>query len=357
MHSWRKLIVETISKWNDHDATTQSAALAFFTVFSLAPVLVVVIAVAGAIFGADAVRGQIFNEFQLWMGPQAAGFVEQILRSAAKPSTSSSRLVAGLGIVTLIFGASGAFVQLQASLNRVWEVAPRPGAAFTTLLRKRLLSFAVILGIGFLLVVSLVLSAALTALGDYVERHFAIPASLLHLGNVLVSFAIITLLFALIYRLLPDVKLAWRDVAFGSLITSGLFALGKELIGLYLGRTGVASAYGAAGSLVMLLLWIYYSALIFLLGAELTRIQSRRHRNHRPQPEAGAERTAPDQSGAERTALNQSGAQRTAPNQSGAERTALSDHSGAQRTAPDPSGAQRTAPPDPSLAAVQRRSA
>src|ERR1700730_7694826 len=291
-HSWRKLIADTISNWNDHDATTQSAALAFFTLFSLAPVLIVVIAVAGAVFGADRVREQIFQEFQLWMGPQAASFVEQILRSAAQPT--GSRLAAGLGIVTLIFGASGAFVQLQASLNRVWEVKPKPGAAFTTLLRKRLLSFAVILGIGFLLVVSLVLSAALTALGDYVERHFAVPARLLHLTNIVVSFVVITLLFALIYRLLPDVRLEWRDVAFGSLVTSALFAIGKELIGLYLGRAGVASAYGAAGSLVMLLLWGYYSALIFLLGAEITRTQSLWRRGRRPPPEAGAERAAPE---------------------------------------------------------------
>jgi membrane protein len=311
-NSRRHLLIETISNWNDHDATSQSAALAFFTLFSMAPVLVVVIAVAGAIFGADAVRGQIFNEFQLWMGPQASGFIQQILRSADEP-TGGSRLAASLGIVTLIVGASGAFVQLQASLNRVWEVAPKPGAAFTTLLRKRLLSFAVILGIGFLLVVSLVLSAALTALGDYVERHFAVSARLLHVANILVSFTLITLLFGLIYRLLPDVRLEWRDVGFGAVITSTLFAVGKELIGLYLGRTGVASAYGAAGSLVMVLLWVYYSSLIFFLGAELTHVQSLRWRGRRPRPEAGAVATAPDRPGAVATAPDRSGAERTAP--------------------------------------------
>jgi translocation and assembly module TamA len=286
---WRKVLFEAISSWNDHDATTQSAALAFYTLFSLAPVLVVVIAVAGAVFGAEAVRGQIFGEFQAWMGPEAAAFVQSVLRSAAKPT--GSRLAATLGTLTLVFGASGVFVQLQGSLNRIWGVIPKPGATFTTLLRKRLLSFAVLLGLGFLLVVSLVLSAAIHALGDVIQRHFAFSVHLVQVINLVASFSVVSLLFALIFMLLPDVKLGWRDVALGAVITSLLFGLGKELIGFYLGRTGTASAYGAAGSLVMVLLWIYYSSLIFLFGAELTRIQSRRERGSVP-PEEGAMRAA-----------------------------------------------------------------
>jgi membrane protein len=283
---WRKLVTDTVTSWNDHDASTQSAALAFYTMFSLAPLLVVVIALFGLAFGRAAVRGEILSEFQDWMGPDAASLVQAILRTAADDNTNT--LAGILGIFTLIFGASGVFVQLQQSLNRIWGVAARPGAALTKLLRKRLLSFAVVLGIGFLLAVSLILSTALTALGDYLERRYHLPVTLLHVLNILVSFLLVTLLFALIYHLLPDVKLAWRDVFLGAVVTSVLFGVGKTLIGFYLGRTGAASAYGAAGSLVMLLSWVYYSALVFLLGAEFTRVYSHDSVGDRPAPEAGA---------------------------------------------------------------------
>jgi membrane protein len=281
---WRKLIQDTVVCWNDHDATTQSAALAFYTMFSLAPLLIVVIALAGMAFGANAVRGEILNEFQGWMGKDAASFVQSMLRTAAEPNTN--KLAGVLGILTLIFGASGVFVELQQALNRIWGVAAKPGAAFTRLLRKRILSFAVVLGIGFLLVVSLILSTALTALGDYLERRFQLPVKLLHTGNILASFILITLLFAFIYRLLPDVRLSWGDVFLGAVVTSVLFGVGKTLIGFYLGRTGAASAYGAAGSLVMILSWVYYSALVFLLGAEFTRVYS--HGTLQAAPEPGA---------------------------------------------------------------------
>lgn len=286
MARWRKLIQDTVVSWNDHDATTQSAALAFYTMFSLAPLMIVVIALAGMAFGADAVRGQILSEFQGWMGRDAATFLQGLLRTAARPSTN--KLAGVLGLLTLVFGASGVFVQLQQSLNRIWGVVPRPGAAFTSLLRKRILSFAVVLGIGFLLVVSLVLSTALTAVGDYLERRYQLPVKLLHLGNILVSFVLIALLFALIFRLLPDVHLAWRHVLLGAVVTSILFGIGKSLIGFYLGRTGAASAYGAAGSLVMILSWVYYSALVFLLGAEFTRVYSTGALGVHPPAEAGA---------------------------------------------------------------------
>jgi membrane protein len=283
---WRDLLKDTVTSWNDHDATTQSAALAFYTIFSLAPLLVVVIALAGMVYGADAVRGQIVTQFRDWMGRDAAAFVQTLLATAAKPTTN--KLAGLLGILTLIFGASGVFVQLQQSLNRIWSVAPRAGAAFTSLLRKRVLSFAVVVGIGFLLIVSLVLNVVLTALGDYLERRFGLPVTLLHAANIVASFFLVTLLFALIYRLLPDVHLHWRDVVLGAVVTAVLFESGKWLIGFYLGRTGAASAYGAAGSLVMLTSWVYYSALIFLLGAEFTRAYSHDVRGAKPLPEAGA---------------------------------------------------------------------
>jgi membrane protein len=293
---WPKTLREVVTHWNRHGASAQSAALAFYTIFSLAPVLVVVIAVAGAVFGAEAVRGQIFDEFSGLMGPDAARLVQEVLKSAARPA--SGRIATGVGVVTLLFGASAVFVQLQDALNRVWGVAPRPGAVFTTLLRKRLLSFAILLGIGFLLIVSLVLSAGLSGLSRRIETLLPVPVELLQVFNIVLSLVVITLLFALIYRLLPDVKLDGRDVFLGAVVTSLLFVIGKTLIGYYLGRTGVASAYGAAGSLVVVLLWVYYSALIFFFGAELTYIRSREYRSHRPKPEEGAMRVPRELAGA-----------------------------------------------------------
>jgi membrane protein len=283
----RAELAETFRNWNLHGASTQSAALAFYTIFSLAPVLVVVIAVAGALFGADAVRGQIYREFQALMGPDTARFVQGVLQSAAR---RGSGLAAVLGTATLLLGASAVFVQLQESLNIVWAVAPRPGAAFTTLLRKRLLSFALVLGLGFLLVVSLVLSAALTAFGSFVERRLALPVNLLTVGSGLLSFLLVMLLFAMIYRVLPDVELSWREVWTGGAVTALLVVVGKALIGLYLGHTSIASTYGAAGSLVVILLWVYYSSLVFLFGAEFTRVHSRRFRSRPARPEPGAVR-------------------------------------------------------------------
>src|SRR4028119_88076 len=243
-HSWKQTLTEVVDNWNRHGASAQSAALAFYTIFSLAPVLVVVIALAGAFFGEEAVRGQIFSEFEGMMGPQAALLVQEVLKSAARPE--SGRFATALGIGTLLFGATAVFVQLQDALNRVWGVAPKPGAVFTTLLRKRLLSFAVLLSVGFLLIVSLVLSAALTALSSRLEALLHLQFGLLQLMNFLISLFVITLLFALIYRLLPDVRLAGRDVLLGALATSLLFVIGKTAIGHYLGAPGAPPAPAAA---------------------------------------------------------------------------------------------------------------
>ncbi len=296
LDEWRKLLGEVIVHWNRHGASTQSASLAFYTIFSLAPVLLVVIALAGAVFGQQAVRNQIFSEFRGLMGPEAALLIQEVLKSAARPG--SGRIATVVGIATLLFGATAVFVQLQDGLNRVWGVAPRPGAVFTTLLRKRLLSFTVLLGIGFLLMVSLVLSAGLSSLGSRLEALLPLPVELLQVFNFVLSFVVTTLLFALIYRLLPDVRLGGRDVFLGAMVTSLLFVIGKTLIGYYLGRTGAASAYGAAGSLVVVLLWVYYSSLIFFFGAEFTYIHSREYRSHRPKPEEGAIRVPRELAGA-----------------------------------------------------------
>ncbi len=290
------MLSEVLSNWSRHGASAQSAALAFYTIFSLAPVLVVVIAVAGAVFGKEAVRGQIFDEFQGLMGHDAALLVQEVLKSAAQPTSGLIATLLGLG--TLLFGATAVFVQLQDSLNVVWGVAPKPGAVFTTLLRKRLLSFAVLVGVGFLLMVSLVMSAALSALSSRLEALLPLDVELLQLFNFLLSFILITLLYALIYRLLPDVRLHRRDVLLGAVATSLLFVVGKTAIGFYLGRASVASAYGAAGSLVVVLLWVYYSSLIFFFGAELTWVYSRHQRAHHAPPEEGAMRVPTELAGA-----------------------------------------------------------
>lgn len=297
MKGW-KTLREIVSNWGVHRCSAQSAALAFYTIFSLAPILLVVITLAGAVFGEEAVRGQIFGEFQGLMGRDAALLVQEVLKSAARPATG--RMTAVIGVVTLILGATAVFGQLQDALNTVWAVAPKPGAAITTLLRKRLHSFALVVGIGFLLLVSLVLSAALSWFSGYLERTFAFPVDLLEIANFIASFVVITLLFAMMYRILPDVRLAWRDVWLGSVLTALLFVVGKTLISLYLGRTGIASAYGAAGSLVVILLWVYYSSLIFFFGAEFTRVHSRQFRPRR-QPEEGAVRVPEGQAVAQQT--------------------------------------------------------
>jgi membrane protein len=293
--SWWKTLRELTTNWGLHRCSTQSAALAFYTIFSLAPVLVVVIALAGAVWGEEAVRGQIFEEFERLMGRDSALLVQEVLKSVAISGGPATTLV---GIVTLLLGATAVFGQLQDALNTVWAVAPKPGATLTTLLSKRLHSFALVVGIGFLLLVSLILSAGLTGFSRYLERSLDLPVDFLQIANFVASFALITLLFAMTYRILPDVKIGWRDVWLGSLLTSLLFVVGKTLIGLYLGRTSIASAYGAAGSLVVILLWVYYSALIFFFGAEFTRVHSRQFRTSRAKPEPGAERVPEGQGGA-----------------------------------------------------------
>ena len=285
---WRKVAAETVSNWDAHDAFTQSAALAFYTLFSLAPVLIVVISVSGAVFGAENVRGQVVGQFRELMGREAAVAVQGLLEKA---SISLKGGLAGIfGLATLLFGTTAVFIQLQTALNTVWEVRPKAGHVLRTLLKKRLLSFALVLAIGFLLLVSLALSAALAAFGDYVRTRLAAPPGLLEAINLLFSFVLFSALFATIYRILPDVEIPWRDVLLGSVVTSALFSAGKWLIGIYIGHTSVASAYGAAGSVVVIVLWVYYTSLIVLLGAEFTRAHSRHFFASRRTASPGARR-------------------------------------------------------------------
>jgi membrane protein len=274
---WR-LCKETVSEWTNDNAFRLSAALAYYTLFSMAPLVVVAVGIAGLVFGEEAVRGQIFDQLRGLVGDQSAAAVQTAVAAAAVKS--SGRLASVVGILTLLLGSSAVFVELQDALNTIWDAKPPPGAGVWALARKRLLSLAMVVVIGFLLLVSLALSAVLNLVGAYLGGILPVPALVLEAANFVVSFLVTALLFGSIFKVLPDVPINWSDVTIGALATAAMFTLGKSLIGVYLGRTVVASAYGAAGSLIILLLWIYYSALILFLGAEFTQVYARAHGSH-----------------------------------------------------------------------------
>jgi membrane protein len=268
------LVKEAFTSWQDDKAASMGAALAYYSLFSLSPLLIIAIAIASLVFGQEAAQGQIVEQLTDTVGQPAAGALQEIIgRTHASGSGWWATII---GLVTLLFGASAVFSQLQEALNTVWKVTPRPGRAFLTVVRERFLSFTMVLGTGFLLLISLVITAALASLGSILPIHVPGGAWLWQLVNTLVSLAFITVLFALIYKELPDVKLAWTDVWIGAAVTALLFTLGRYLLGLYLASSSVASAYGAAGSLVLVLVWVYYSSQLLLFGAELTRVYAKR---------------------------------------------------------------------------------
>jgi membrane protein len=286
---------KAVSGWWNDNVPRLGASLSYYTLFAMAPILVVAIAIAGFFFGAEAVRGQIVGEIKGLVGLEGAMAVQAMLEGAAKPS--SSRVATGVGMVTFFLGATGAFLELQTALNAIWRVKPKPTAGIRELVLQRLISFGLVVGVGFLLLVSLVVSAALAALEGYLGRALPEFTLLTQALNVLLSLGVITLLFAMVYKVLPDVDLYWRDVWVGALVTAGLFTIGKSLIGLYLGTSGMASSYGAAGSVVVLLVWVYYSAQVVLLGAEFTRAHVERLA-HRRKPMAHAQKDpAPEATG------------------------------------------------------------
>jgi membrane protein len=263
------LVRKSVTSWSDDYAPSMGAALAYYTVFSIAPLLLIVIAIAGLIYGEDAARGAIFHQISGLVGDEGATAIQGLLKSANKPRESIVATVIGVG--TLLLGATTVFGELQDALNRIWRApALVDQGGVWKLLRRRLLAFGMILSIGFLLIVSLLLSAALAAIGDWLGPRFAGWEVLLHLINFIIGFGVTTVLFAMIYKIMPRVNIAWRDVWLGSAVTSVLFSVGKFLIGLYLGKSSVGSAFGAAGSLAVLLVWIYYSTQVFLMGAEFT---------------------------------------------------------------------------------------
>ncbi|HKT61156.1 MAG TPA: YihY/virulence factor BrkB family protein [Gemmatimonadales bacterium] len=276
---WWVLKHAVIGWWGDN-VPRLGASLAYYTLFALAPILLVAISVAGLVFGADAVRGEVVAQIQGLVGRRGAEAVQAMIQGAARPS--SSRLATAVGLLTAFLGATGAFVELQTALNAIWRVQPRPGVSVLAFLKQRLISFGLVVAVGFLLLVSLLVNTALSAFNRYLGRVFPAFTVVWEASNVLVSLGVVTLLFALIYQVLPDVRLRWRDVWVGALVTAGFFSIGKQAIGLYLGTSSVASSYGAAGSVVVLLVWVYYTAQVVLLGAEFTRYYVERFRGEPP---------------------------------------------------------------------------
>lgn len=269
------LLQETFQEWQDDKSSRLAAALAYYTVFSLAPLLIIAIAIAGAIFGEEAAKGELVGQIQGLVGDSGAEVIQGAINNANKPDTGNIASI--ISIIVLLFGASGVFAQLQDALNTVWEVEVDPRLGIWGFIRKRILSFGAVLGIGFLLLVSLIVSATLSGLSNYMSDLIPGIDLLWRLLNLVISFIVITFLFALMYKYLPDVKIKWSDVWIGAAITSVLFAIGKYALGLYLGRASFGSTYGAAGSLVVLLAWIYYAAQILFFGAEFTQVYARRY--------------------------------------------------------------------------------
>ena len=270
------LITKSVEAWLDDYAPSMGAALAYYTLFSIAPLLIIAIALAGLVFGQEAARGEIVAQMQGLIGREGAIAVQDLLKSANEPAQGIVATV--LSLITLVIVATTVFEELQSDLDRIWRVpAPAKANGLWTLLRTRLISFGLVFGLGFLLLGSLVVSAVIAAFGRWSNGFFEGWEAFLHALNFSISFAIATLLFAMIYKLMPRARIAWRDVWVGAAVTALLFEIGKIVIGVYLGKTGVASGFGAAGSLVVLLLWVYYSAQIFLLGAEFTWVYSHKY--------------------------------------------------------------------------------
>ncbi len=272
-HNFWVLARDSVNGWMDHNASRTGAALAFYTVFSLAPIILLSIAIAGLFFGEQAARGEIFEQIRGLVGPSGAAAVQSVVQNASESGAGALSTV--FSVLTVLVGATTALVELKAGLDKIWDVPPAQRQGFWYLVRTRLLSVGVILALAFLLLVSLVLSAGLAAL-QKISYGWHVLAFLLDWLNMLVAFVLVAALFGTIYKVLPSVRIAWRDVVVGAIVTAALFSLGKYVIGVYLGNSGLGSTYGAAGSIILLLVWVYYSAQIFLFGAEFTRSYAHR---------------------------------------------------------------------------------
>jgi membrane protein len=268
-----KVLKATISEWIDDNAARVAASLAFYTLLSLAPLVILTIALAGVVLGEDAARDRIIHEVGQLVGPAGASTINAVVSSAHESNDGVLSTVVGL--VVLFIGASGVFGEMQYALNTIWGVKPKKTSGLMLLVRERVFSFAMVIAVAFLLLVSLVVSAVLAAVGRFMAGSLPGGDTLWQVVNVVLSIGVITLLFGLIYKVVPDVDVRWRDVAVGALVTAVLFTIGKQLLGLYLGKSGVASAYGAAGSIVALVIWVYYSSQLVFLGAEFTQVYAR----------------------------------------------------------------------------------
>lgn len=266
---------QTVNCWLEHNAFRLAASLAYYTVFSLGPLLLLATAIAGIFFGPQAAAGELAGQLRGALGKQGAEAVQQLL--AGMNHNGGNVTASVVGLVVLLFGATGVFAELKASLNQIWETEPKKTSGVWAFIHDRLLSFAMVLAIGFLLLVSLVLSTVLAAAGQTISNLVHLPEIFFQGINFLASFGVVTLLFAMIYKVLPEADVRWRDVWVGAVVTSMLFTIGKTLIGFYLGRSSTTSPYGASGSLVVILLWAYYSSLILFLGAEFTHVFAKRY--------------------------------------------------------------------------------
>lgn len=271
MRNLVSLLKDTYQEWRDDAGQRMGAALAYYTLFSLAPLLILAIAIAGLVFGQKAAEGQIINQIRWVVGPRNAATIQNLLRSVHL--NGHGRSVTVIGVITIVVGASGVLSELKDSLNKIWHAPKVEG--FYKIIKDRFISLTMILGIGFVMIVSLIINAAVAAMGEFLSGFLPAPAGLLQAGNLVASFIVITLLFALMFKALPDLPVRWRDVWVGAVVTSLLFTIGKFLLALYIGKSRIASPFGAAGSMVVVLVWVYYSAQIFYFGAEFTKIYAK----------------------------------------------------------------------------------
>ena len=291
MKRYLTLFKQTFSEFGSDKVPRLGAALAYYTIFSIAPLLLIAISVAGLVFGREAVQGQLFTQLRGVLGSSAAAAVQEMVKNASKPASGIIATVTG--VITLILGASGVFGQLKDALNTIWDVKPKKTSGITGFLKERFLSMAMVFGIAFLLLVSLLIDTVLSTIGKFAQSRLPGGETLWQILQLAFSFCVVTVLFAMIFRFLPDLKIEWRDVWLGAAFTSFLFVVGKFALGLYLGKAAVGSSFGAAGSLVVLLLWVYYSAQILLFGAEFTQVYARSHGSLKEEAAQPAKEEAP----------------------------------------------------------------